>query len=389
MGGVFIWKGCDVMAHIHSVYDSDSHFAISPITRTITNMSSRKTTLMQFDHNSERFTFELPRYIEGHDMSTCNRVEVHYLNIDATTKAQNEGVYEVEDLQVSPEDDNIVICSWLISQNATQYVGSINFILRFVCTSDNATNYAWHTAIFSGISVSTGMNNGEAVIEEYPDVLQQWYDRLMDVGLNRVIDARNEAINDIESMTTEKAEFLSKTGGTIVSEDEPEGEHIDIWVNPNVEGDDVQLLEASDIVQELSDATDKVPSAKLLNTEITKVSGFFQNITEGVTPVNYAKVANNSQHANTADEADRATHDDNGNVIHDYYVPTHWFQDLEEGRRGVKYAETADEATYDDGGNNIRETYATKAEVTEQLGNIDTALDNILAIQNTLIGGDA
>ena len=198
-------------------------------------------------------------------MSTCNRVEVHYINVDANTKAENDGVYEVEDLQVSPEDDNVVICSWLISQNVTQLVGSVHFIVRFVCTTDSKIDYAWHTALFSGISVSTGMYNGESVVDEYPDVLQQWYDRFMNVGVEKVIDARNEAISDIESMTNEKVEFLQQTGGTIVSEEEPEGKHVDIWVNPNTEGEDVMLLESSDIAQELSDATDKVPSVAVVN----------------------------------------------------------------------------------------------------------------------------
>ena len=40
-------------------------------------------------------------------------------------------------------------------------------------------------------------------------------------------------------------------------------------------------------------------------------------------------------------------------------------------------------ATGDGSGNIITSTYATKAEV----GNIETALDGIIAIQNTLIGG--
>lgn len=198
-------------------------------------------------------------------MSTCNRVEVHYINIDAATQSQNEGVYEVDDLQISPEDDNVVICSWLISQNATKFIGSIHFVVRFVCTTDSKIDYAWNTAIFSGISVSTGMYHSESVIEDYPDVLQQWYDRLISVGVNGVIDARNQALDDIETATIEKVELLVKTGGTIVSENEPEGEHIDLWVNPSTEGEDVILLEASDIVQELSNDTDKVPSVAVVN----------------------------------------------------------------------------------------------------------------------------
>ena len=62
------------MGHTHAVYDSDTHFLIDPITRAITNANNAKTALMQHDHNSERYTFECPRYIEQHDMSKCNRV---------------------------------------------------------------------------------------------------------------------------------------------------------------------------------------------------------------------------------------------------------------------------------------------------------------------------
>lgn len=166
------------MAHKHSVYDSDLHFAINPTTRVITNQFSLKNTLVQYDHNSERFTFELPRTVEGHDMSICNVVEVHYLNIEATTKVTNEGIYPVTDLQISPEDENVVICSWLISQNATQLVGPLNFLVRFACVTNGVVDYAWSTAIFSGITVSSGIYNSEIVVEQYADVLEEWKNRL-------------------------------------------------------------------------------------------------------------------------------------------------------------------------------------------------------------------
>ena len=265
-------------------------------------------------------------------MSTCNRVEVHYINIDAVTQSQNEGIYEVDDLQISPEDDNVVICSWLISQNATKFIGSIHFVVRFVCTTDSKIDYAWNTAIFSGINVSTGMYHSESVIEDYPDVLQQWYDTLISVGVNGVVDARNQALDDIETATIEKVELLVKTGGTIVSENEPEGEHIDIWVNPSTEGEDVILLESSDIVQELSDATDKVPSVDLVS-----------------------RVAN-----------DCVRRDANGDIpLNDDET---WISNcMPVAVSGV----------------------AVKAYIDDVLGVIDTALDAIIEMDNALIGGDA
>ena len=160
------------MAHLHSIYDGDMHFKIDAITRTIKNVSATKTTVIQYDHNSERFTFELPRYIEGHDMSNCNSVEVHYVN------GENNGVYLVNDLQVSPDNEEVVICSWLLSHNVTQIVGSLQFLLRFACLSDGVVDYVWNTAIYTGISVLKGIYNSDIVAEQYTDTIREWENRL-------------------------------------------------------------------------------------------------------------------------------------------------------------------------------------------------------------------
>ena len=166
------------MSHIHDVYDTDNKFIVDGVSRSIKNASTSKTMVMQFDHNSEVFTFEVPRYIEGHDMSECNRVEVHYLNIDTVTKQENEGIYLVDDLKVNTDDENKLTCSWLISQNATQLVGNLNFLLRFICLTDDVIDYVWNTAIFSGIYVSKGIYNSDIVAEQYIDKIKAWENRL-------------------------------------------------------------------------------------------------------------------------------------------------------------------------------------------------------------------
>ena len=166
------------LSHIHTVSDSDNKFVVDAISRVIKNASSSKTTVMQFDHNSEVFTFEVPRYIEGHDMSECNRVEVHYLNIDTATKEENEGIYLVNDLKVNTDDETKLTCSWVISQNATQLVGNLNFLLRFICLTDDVIDYVWNTAIFSGIYISKGIYNSDIVAEQYIDTIRAWENRL-------------------------------------------------------------------------------------------------------------------------------------------------------------------------------------------------------------------
>ena len=167
------------MEHKHGVFDSDTLFSINAVTRQIKSDPKQKTVIMQNDHNSERFTFELPRYIEGHDMSICNQVEVHYLNSDSKDKASfRKGLYTVDDLRISPDDDEKVVCSWLISQNATQLVGKLSFRLRFKCVENGVITYAWHTAIFSDISVSDGINADETFELEYVDIIEQWKEAL-------------------------------------------------------------------------------------------------------------------------------------------------------------------------------------------------------------------
>lgn len=186
------------MALIHQVYDTDAHFKIDPITRAIKNSSTGKNVLIQYDHNSERFTFELPKLIDGHDMSKCNQVEVHYINIDSTDKTKRtEGFFPVKDLQISPESEDVVICSWLISENVTQYAGSLDFLLKFKCVdAEGSVVYRWNTAKHSGISVSSGMDNGNAVAEAYPDIIAEWEARMGDIetALDEIIAIQNGLI---------------------------------------------------------------------------------------------------------------------------------------------------------------------------------------------------
>lgn len=165
------------MSHAHSMKDSDTAFTIDPITRKITSSSS-KVSLMQYDHDSEIFTFQIPKLVEGHDMSLCNKIEIHYTNIHKRTKQTSSDVYPVTDATV--DGDNLTF-SWLVSGNATKYPGSLNFLVRFGCLeNDNTFSYLWHTDIFKNITISDGMSNTEAVAEDYSDILEQWRSDLIE-----------------------------------------------------------------------------------------------------------------------------------------------------------------------------------------------------------------
>ena len=195
-------KAGDSMAHKHNVYDTDKHFMIDPITRKITSLSG-KTRLMQYDHNSERFTFQMPRYVEGHDMSLCDTIGINYLNLSSDKLYSSEGPYPVLDMQISPDGDDVIIFSWLISGNSTMYVGSLNFAISFECTADGVVDYAWHTDIYDGIRVNEGIkNDGSDVVLEYHDILAQWESNLFGAGdsaIQRIKEAEEAAIEAIRA----------------------------------------------------------------------------------------------------------------------------------------------------------------------------------------------
>lgn len=200
------------MGHIHEVADKDPHFTVDPATRIITNNSATKTALMQYDHNSERFTFDVPRHIDDHDLSLCDRVEVHYINIGSNGR-RNSDVYPVDDLAIHPGDDTLITFTWLVSSTATSHEGSLSFVLRFICGSEGAFDYIWNTAIYSGISIGKGMDNAETVVTQYADILGAWYNEFIAAGnerLKQLDQAKEEAISYMEDKAEEIVEDEAK-----------------------------------------------------------------------------------------------------------------------------------------------------------------------------------
>lgn len=167
------------MAHLHELRDMDTHFVIDPVTRAITNPNSQKNKLMQGDHNSEIYTFEIPKLVEGHDMSLCNQVRIHYNDIASDKANESKDVYTVNDLHIDIVESDTITFSWLISGNATKYAGLLSFRIQFLCIDESgAITYKWHTEVFKGITISDGFDNTPADLEEYSDILAAWEVRL-------------------------------------------------------------------------------------------------------------------------------------------------------------------------------------------------------------------
>ena len=166
----------------HSVIDSDILFHIDPFTRQITSSDAQKNILMRGDHHSECFTFEMPRYIEGHDMSLCNSVMIHFINSEVSKKKDNayiSGVDYISDLKVSDTDDTMVTFSWLIDGNATIYAGVLKFGFTFKCLNGTKILYSWGTDVYDGIKVLDSIGADLSFEIDHIDAIAQWKDNFM------------------------------------------------------------------------------------------------------------------------------------------------------------------------------------------------------------------
>lgn len=180
------------MSHDRNIIDTDSHFIIDPITRTITTESD-KLVVTQYDHNSERFMFEIPLMVEGHDMSLCDRVEVHFTNITRNKKEENSDVYIITDLE---KVDDFCCFSWLISRSATQLVGTLKFSVTFKCLDENGNvTYEWGTSVYDDIKIIAKLENTENVVDAHPDLYEQ---------LKKDIPTKLSAFeNDLDTITSD------------------------------------------------------------------------------------------------------------------------------------------------------------------------------------------
>ena len=184
------------MSHKHNLNTYTPDFTIDPITREIIQVSNPENPirLMQFDHNSEKLRFSCPRYIDGHDMALCDKLEVHFVNSDVANAINNSGAYRVVDLEVDSADSSKINFSWVVSKNATGNVGTLVFSVRFTCLSGDEIDYVWHTLSFTYISVEQGL-----VSEIDPEYQKIYLDNLETEAGKKVVEAGEATATALEA----------------------------------------------------------------------------------------------------------------------------------------------------------------------------------------------
>lgn len=198
------------MVYNYGIKNTDPNFVIDPVTRSISQKSG-KNRLMQHDHNSECYGFQIPRFIDGNDMSLCD-IYVHYINISSNKTERSYDRYPVTDVEVVGSN---VIFSWLVSGNATMYSGTLNFTISFERNTDGVLDYNWHTDIFKGITIGdTIQNDVTDVIESNADILSQWKNALFGIA-----DTEEAAIKSVSQAEQEAIEAKGAATLATIPED--------------------------------------------------------------------------------------------------------------------------------------------------------------------------
>lgn len=205
------------MAHTHDVYDMENHFEINGSSRFIKETSETKLVVVQGDHKSEVLTFKMPRYIDGHDMTLCNKIRIHYINLDTKTNNKSADVYEVTDLTLCEECEDVLTFTWTIEAPATKYSGTLSFLVKFECTEGENVLYQWNTAKYVSVNVLAGIDNSEEFVEKYSNVLEEWYNELTK-GADSIEELNQQAIAEIELAKEDAKEDIQGKANSTMAE---------------------------------------------------------------------------------------------------------------------------------------------------------------------------
>ena len=245
----------DNKVHSTIIVDTDSHFVIDAISRSITNSQHKKTSLIQYDHNSERFSFDIDRYIEGHDILNSDKIRVHYINT-SSTRSKYIGVYEVDDLSIHPDDDNKACFTWLISENATHYNGTLSFLVSFECIEGDDIVYRWNSAINNSIIIAPGINNSNAVVEVYADELLKWENYIVDHFDELELELYNTVLPDMVDQRYIERDFATSEEVAAV-----------MLVDPEISA----TVTVAEIVQGTGNSTTSVMSQDSVTKELDEI----------------------------------------------------------------------------------------------------------------------
>lgn len=183
--------------------DLNSRTIIIPA--TVTNIG------VESDDNVRVLHFKLPRHYCGVDLSEF-KININYENAEGLGD-----IYEATNVVI---EDALITFDWVVGRYAVSTKGNVKFSLCLKDSKDGVVNREFNTTI-AILPVLQGLETGEAIIEEYVDILVQWRDELFGTGNTVEQSIRNvgeEVKNNIPTAVDEYiAAHKDELKGTSIS----------------------------------------------------------------------------------------------------------------------------------------------------------------------------
>lgn len=304
----------------HPDYPSVPHFSIDTDNREIRLLTEDVVSLGLDDQNGARLTFQVPRILDDtRDLYDTTSIYSFFVNTSSSdpqdkktggsickqfidkqpslsiglndvvyVDASTGEVFRVRYDEASgrytkpPENFDTMCFSWVVPAEATTKVGNLAFSIRFA-KSVAPDNYIYHSAMYTGISVTDTLNLGAALDTTFSDTLSAWYDQfcIAQVGTEKVIadlldkatedmnsryatilndqttsinKLTSETIKELKDFTTNTKGELESLGGISVSAEQPTSSRTAVWVDTSSDNDSagIRLLEDTDIGGDLN-----------------------------------------------------------------------------------------------------------------------------------------
>ena len=179
---------------------------------------------VQYDHNIETVTFDCPRYWDNNDLSKM------YIYINYSRADNDKGRYLTKNVRIDETDSNIIHFDWTIGSEITAVNGQLTFLVCAVKTdSEGYEELHWNTELNTQMIISNGLECEDAVLEKYPDVINDIFTRLDTVisdnseitANNATIIANNAKIaSNAETLIARSTELTNAANAAVASHDE-------------------------------------------------------------------------------------------------------------------------------------------------------------------------
>ena len=207
------------------VTEVDKKLYIDFDTRQILIPNSIHQLGVESDDDVKKLTFNVPRYYYGTDLAEFN-IYINYMN------AKKEGdVFEVSKDDVIIDEGNTLTFDWIVGRHAVAYKGIAIFN---VCMKKGSmqpdpedetqeifvVDQEFNTTV-AKLPVLEGLETGEAVIQEYADILMQWEEKLFGIensATSNIIQKGSEVIESVNTAGEEQRRQITLKGSEVLSE---------------------------------------------------------------------------------------------------------------------------------------------------------------------------